>query len=175
MPRYFPNRLLFTAVLALLAAGCRTHSGRAPGLGCTALAPQLKLTQSFVARADRLCSARIVLKTMNPRAVRSEPVMLSILDHHEHVVGRATKQVAMGSRGWVEFVFAGKGLKLIEGDTYFLRVKGSRHLPFGWYQRHDFYPHGSVYEQGVADPKLDWFFKLYWNKPPAAAPQVAAL
>ncbi|MBT7068445.1 MAG: hypothetical protein HN919_19265 [Verrucomicrobia bacterium] len=175
MSRFRPNSLLFTAALALLAAGCRTPSKQAPGLACTALAPQLKLSQSFVARTDCLRSARIVLKTLNPLSARSDPVMLAIVDRQERIVGHVIKQVPMGYRGGVEFVFAGSGIELTTGNTYFLRVKGSSRLPFGWYQRHDFYPHGSVYEQGIAIRGLDWCFSLRWRASPLVTPLVASL
>ena len=175
MPKLRPHRLLFTAALALLAAGCRTPCPQAPGLACTALAPDLKLSQSFVAQTDCLQSARIVLKTLNPLSKQTEPVMLAVLGRDERLVGYVIKRVPVGYRGWVTFVFAGSGLELTAGESYFLRVKGSRHLPFGWYQRRNYYPQGSAYEQGIATPAVDWYFKLRWSSADSRSPEVAAL
>ncbi len=165
--------LLLLLLTTLLASGCGTTRQRVPGLACTALDPKLRLTQGFIAHGESLKSARILVKTLNRRWRRSERLTLTLLDGDNREVARATRAVDMGYRGWVQFDFPEAGVALCRGERYFLRVVGSRNLPFGWYHRRDFYTQGIAYQNGVARPHLDWYFKLVWATP-AEPYQVAA-
>jgi len=154
--------LLILVLTAFIVTGCGTTKQSVPGLACTALAPGLRLSQGFVAHGDSLTSARILVKTLNHKRRRSEPLTLALLDRHNEVVAEASQSVKMGYKGWVEFHFPEPGVDLHKGDRYFLRVTGSRSLPFGWYQRQNFYSQGVAYQNGIARPGLDWYFKLVW-------------
>ncbi|MBL7077205.1 MAG: hypothetical protein ISS31_07025 [Kiritimatiellae bacterium] len=156
------SSLLLTVLIGALAAGCGTTRQRVPGLACTALDPKLRLTQGFVAHGESLTSARILVKTLNRKWRRSEAITLTLLDSKNREIARATQPVEMGYRGWVEFDFPAPGVELCRGERYFLRAVGSRNLPFGWYHRQNFYTEGIAYQNGVARPHLDWYFKLVW-------------
>jgi len=149
-------------LVGLLAAGCGTTRQRIPGLACTALDPKLRLTQGFVAQGESLTSARILVKTLNRRWRRSEGITLTLLDRDNQEIARSTQSVEMGYRGWVDFDFPAPGVQLCRGERYYLRAVGSRNLPFGWYHRRNFYAQGVAYQNGMARPGLDWYFKLVW-------------
>lgn len=168
------QQLYLLTALALLSAGCRTAPKRAPGWACTALDPHLRLSQSFVATAPTLCSARIVVKPINRGQRGMEPITLLVLDRYEREIGRARTAVNASHCGWVAFAFPSPGLALSSGERYFLRAQGSRHLTFGWCQRRNFYAHGSLHTQGVAHPDTDCYFKLTWGSRPPER-QFAAL